>query len=145
MMRKAASSSRAFRSLRLVFTISMTCLRVTLPTLVLFGSFEPAAMLAAFFKSTAAGGLLVMNGNDFFDDSGLILEWTVGDFHRFTNLEADFRLHLFFPLLHLREHAVHFGLPHRDRFVLGSGKADHAGCVTNEIPGAPDQLIVFVE
>ena len=28
----------------------MTCLRVTLPTLVLLGSFEPAAMLAAFFK-----------------------------------------------------------------------------------------------
>src|SRR5205823_9588583 len=41
-------------------------------------------------------------GIDFFDDSGLILEWAVGDFHRFTNLEAHFWLHLFFPLLHLR-------------------------------------------
>src|SRR4030095_12146610 len=64
MMRKAASSSRAFKSLRLVFTMSMTCLRVTLPTFVLFGSFEPAAMLAAFFKRTAAGGLFVMKVND---------------------------------------------------------------------------------
>src|SRR5206468_2272228 len=64
MIRKAASSSRAFRSLRLVLTMSMTCLRVTLPTFVLLGSFEPAAMLAAFFKRTAAGGLLVINVND---------------------------------------------------------------------------------
>jgi hypothetical protein len=44
--------------------MSITCLRVTLPTFVLLGSFEPAAMLAAFFKRTAAGGLLVMNVND---------------------------------------------------------------------------------
>src|SRR5947199_2008906 len=64
MMRKAASSLRAFRSLDFVFTMSMTCLRVTLPTLVLFGSFEPAAMLAAFFRRTAAGGLFVMKVND---------------------------------------------------------------------------------
>src|SRR5689334_18677560 len=64
MMRNAASSLRAFRSLDFVFTISITCLRVTLPTLVLLGSFEPAAMLAAFFKRTAAGGLLVMKVED---------------------------------------------------------------------------------
>src|SRR6202035_5773781 len=64
MMRKAASSLRALRSLRLVFTMSITCLRVTLPTLILLGSFEPAAMLAAFFSKTAAGGLLVMKVND---------------------------------------------------------------------------------
>ncbi len=38
----------------------MICLRVTLPTFVLFGSFEPAAMLAAFFRRIAAGGLFVM-------------------------------------------------------------------------------------
>src|SRR5438477_8807537 len=44
--------------------MSMTCLRVTLPTFSLFGSFEPAAMLAAFFNRIAAGGLLVMNVND---------------------------------------------------------------------------------
>ena len=40
--------------------MSMTCLRVTLPTLFLFGSFEPAAMFAAFLRRTAAGGLFVM-------------------------------------------------------------------------------------
>src|SRR2546421_12120845 len=64
MTRKPASSLREFRSLAFVFTISMTCFRVTLPTFVLFGSFEPAAMFAAFFKRTAAGGLLGMKVND---------------------------------------------------------------------------------
>src|SRR5216110_3207668 len=64
MTRKPASSLREFKSLAFVFTISMTCLRVTLPTFVLFGSFEPAAMFAAFFKSPAPGGLLVIKVND---------------------------------------------------------------------------------
>src|SRR5207249_1960878 len=64
MMRKAASSFRAFKSFAFVLTISMTCLRVTLPTFVLLGSLEPAAMFAAFFSKTAAGGLLVMKVND---------------------------------------------------------------------------------
>src|SRR5436189_5659407 len=64
MILNPASSVREFRSLAFVFTISSTCLRVTFPTLVLLGSFEPAAMLAAFFRRTAAGGLLVMNVND---------------------------------------------------------------------------------
>src|SRR5947199_6293736 len=64
MILKPASSVRAFRSLAFVFTMSMTCLRVTLPTLVLFGSLDPAAMFAAFFKRTAAGGLFVMKVND---------------------------------------------------------------------------------
>src|SRR5207248_6784153 len=63
-MRKAASSLRAFRSFAFVLTISITCLRVTLPTFALLGSLEPAAMLAAFFNKTAAGGLLVMKVND---------------------------------------------------------------------------------
>src|SRR5437667_12423051 len=44
--------------------MSMTCLRVTLPTFVLFGSLEPAAIFAAFFNRTAAGGLFVMKVND---------------------------------------------------------------------------------
>src|SRR5438093_13032496 len=64
MILNPASSVRAFKSLPFVFTMSMTCLRVTLPTLVLLGSLEPAAMLAAFFNKTAAGGLLVMKVND---------------------------------------------------------------------------------
>src|SRR6266705_6571909 len=64
MILKAASSLRAFRSLDFVFTMSITCLRVTLPTLVLFGSLDPAAIFAAFFKRTAAGGLFVMKVND---------------------------------------------------------------------------------
>ncbi len=64
MILKPASSLREFRSLAFVFTISMICLRVTLPTFVLFGSFEPAAMLAAFLRRIAAGGLLVMKVKD---------------------------------------------------------------------------------
>ena len=35
-----------------------------MPTFVLFGSFEPAAMFAAFFRSIAAGGLFVMKVKD---------------------------------------------------------------------------------
>ena len=46
----------------------MTCLRVTLPTLVLFGSFEPAAMFAAFFKQDRGGRTLGDEGE------GLVLE-----------------------------------------------------------------------
>src|SRR6059036_1357790 len=64
MTRKPASSLRAFRSLAFVLTISMTCLRVTLPTFVLLGSFEPAAMFAAFLSRIAAGGLFVIKVKD---------------------------------------------------------------------------------
>ena len=74
MMRKAASSSRAFRSLDFVFTMSMTCLRVTLPTFVLFGSLEPAAMLAAFFKQNGGGRT--------FGDEGERLVFEDGDHDR---------------------------------------------------------------
>src|SRR6185503_14379143 len=41
--------------------ISSTCLAVTVPTLFLFGSADPLAMLAARLSSTGAGGVLVMN------------------------------------------------------------------------------------
>jgi len=42
--RKPASSVVEFKSFILSLTISSTCLRVTLPTLSLFGSFDPAVM-----------------------------------------------------------------------------------------------------
>ena len=58
--RKAASSEVAFKSFFLIFTISSTCLRVTLPTFSLFGSLEPAVMPAAFLSRTEAGGDLVI-------------------------------------------------------------------------------------
>ena len=64
MTRKPASSVRAFRSFILIFTISMTCFLVSLPTLVLFGSLEPLAILAAFLSRMAAGGDLVMKVKD---------------------------------------------------------------------------------
>ena len=64
MTRNAASSFIAFKSFVFIFTMSKTCLRVTLPTFSLFGSLEPAVMPAAFFNSTDAGGDLVMNVND---------------------------------------------------------------------------------
>src|SRR5688572_4808259 len=64
MVRNAASSLVAFMSLSFVFTISRTCLRVTLPTLSLFGALAPEAMPAAFLSRTDAGGDLVMNVND---------------------------------------------------------------------------------
>ena len=62
--RKAASSFTAFKSLAFIFTMSNTCLRVTLPTFSLFGSLDPAVMPAAFFNRIEAGGDLVMKVND---------------------------------------------------------------------------------
>jgi len=82
---------------------------------------------------------------DFFDNPILILERAVGDLDGLTNLEADFRFHLFFALFHLREHAVDFGLSHRDRFVFRSGKTNYPWRFANEIPGPANELIVFVE
>src|SRR5471030_2360958 len=61
MTRNAASSFVVFMSLDFILMMSRTCLRVTLPTLSLFGTFEPAVMPAAFFKRIDAGGDLVMN------------------------------------------------------------------------------------
>src|SRR2546429_3667905 len=63
-MRKAASSFVAFKSFIFNFTMSNTCLRVTFPTLSLFGVLEPDAMPAAFFSKIDAGGDLVMNVKD---------------------------------------------------------------------------------
>jgi hypothetical protein len=57
----AASSDSQLRSGILSFAISSTCFAVTVPTLFLFGSADPFAMLAARFSSTGAGGVLVMN------------------------------------------------------------------------------------
>ena len=62
-VRKAASSLRAFMSFILILTMSMTCFLVNLPTFVLFGSLDPAAMPAAFLSRIAAGGDLVMKVN----------------------------------------------------------------------------------
>jgi hypothetical protein len=47
-----------------ILTMSITCLRVTLPTFSLFGTLEPAVMPAAFLSSTDAGGDLVMKVKD---------------------------------------------------------------------------------
>ena len=59
--RQAASSLCELRSAIFAFAISRTCLRVTLPTLLRFGSALAVAMPAAFFSSALAGGDLVMN------------------------------------------------------------------------------------
>src|SRR4051812_20108247 len=64
MMRQACSMSLAFKSANLVSAIFLTWSGLTVPTLVLLGTAEPAAMPAACLSSTAAGGLLVMNSND---------------------------------------------------------------------------------
>src|SRR6202008_672221 len=58
-VRDAASILAAVRSLTLVLAISSTCLRVTLPTLFLFGSAEPFSIPAARSSRIEAGGLLV--------------------------------------------------------------------------------------
>src|SRR5271157_5507754 len=64
MTRNAASSEVAFKSFIFILTISKTCLRLTLPTLSLFGIFEPEAMPAAFLSKMEAGGDLVIKVKD---------------------------------------------------------------------------------
>src|SRR5262245_17501965 len=56
----AAARSVQLRSGIFCFAMSSTCLAVTVPTLLRFGSAEPFARLATFFSSTDAGGVLVM-------------------------------------------------------------------------------------
>jgi hypothetical protein len=56
----ADSSVSVFRSGSFVFAISSTCFAVTVPTLLLFGSADPLAKLAARFNRIDAGGVFVM-------------------------------------------------------------------------------------
>src|ERR1700750_2901377 len=60
----ADSSESVLRSGIFSLAISSTCFAVTVPTLLLFGSADPLAMLAARLSSTGAGGVLVMNEYD---------------------------------------------------------------------------------
>src|SRR6185369_10754051 len=64
MIRIAASTLSVFRSTSLVWAISRTCWRVTLPILSLCGTAEALAMPAARLSSTAAGGVLTTKVND---------------------------------------------------------------------------------
>src|SRR5882672_6690945 len=59
-VRTADSRLAAFKSGNLSFAISSTCFFVTVPTLFLFGTPEPLAMLAARFSRIDAGGVFVM-------------------------------------------------------------------------------------
>ena len=61
MMRAACSGSEALRSAAFIFTISMICAFVTLPTFSEFGLPEAYSIPAAFLRRTAAGGDLRMN------------------------------------------------------------------------------------
>ncbi len=56
----ADSSDSAFRSGIFSLAMSSTCFFVTVPTLFLFGSFDPFARFAARFSRIDAGGVLVM-------------------------------------------------------------------------------------
>src|SRR5690606_33731323 len=55
----AASRSAALRSGILIFAMSSSCLRDTVPTFFMLGSPLPFGTPTAFFSSTAAGGVLV--------------------------------------------------------------------------------------
>src|SRR5690606_23285812 len=59
-VRTAASMSAAVRSGILVFAISSSCARVTVPTLSVCGLGEPLSIFAAFFRRTVAGGVFMM-------------------------------------------------------------------------------------
>ena len=61
--RIAESSFSVFRSGSFILAISSTCLRVTLATLLRFGSGEPFTIPAARFSSSEAGGVFRMKVN----------------------------------------------------------------------------------
>ena len=63
-IRIAASTLAAFRSGILVSAISRTLSRLTVATLLRFGSPEPDSIPATFLRRTAAGGVLVMKVNE---------------------------------------------------------------------------------
>src|SRR5262249_14150202 len=63
-IRSAASTVAEFRSGAFSSAISRTCFFVTLPTLLRLGTPDAFSSPAAFFSSTAAGGVLVMNVNE---------------------------------------------------------------------------------
>ena len=62
-VRTAASMLAAVRSGSFALAISSSCLRVTLPTLTVFGVLEPDWMPTAYFSRIVAGGVFVMNVN----------------------------------------------------------------------------------
>ena len=63
-VRTADSSRVVFKSGSFVWAISLTWARVTCPTLVRLGSHDPLMIPAAFFRRTAAGGVLVTKENE---------------------------------------------------------------------------------
>ena len=63
-IRMAESIDVVFRSTSLVWAISRTWARVTLPILSLCGTAEALAMPAARLSSTAAGGVFTTKVND---------------------------------------------------------------------------------
>src|SRR5947208_14930555 len=60
----AASTVKQFKSGILILAISSICFIVILPTLFLFGSADPLAILTARLMSTGTGGVLVINVNE---------------------------------------------------------------------------------
>src|ERR1700675_5019170 len=62
-VRTADSRLVVFRSGNLVLAISSTCLRVTFPPLLRFGSADPLTIPAARLSSSEAGGVLVIKVN----------------------------------------------------------------------------------
>src|SRR4030065_334850 len=77
MVRMAASTVAALRSGIFCWAISFTWARVTLPTLSLLGTPEPLIMPAAFLRSSAAGGVLVINANDLSENTVIMTGTTV--------------------------------------------------------------------
>ena len=63
MLFTAASTDAAFKSGIFCVAISRTCFSVTLPFFYLLGVPDPFSIPAAFFSSTAAGGVLVIKLN----------------------------------------------------------------------------------
>lgn len=84
-------------------------------------------------------------GIDFFDNSILVLERTIGHFHLVADFKMNLRLDSVFAVAYLREQAFDFFWPHGNRAVFCSSESQDARCVFDEIPSLLDQLVAFIK
>src|SRR4051812_698966 len=68
----AFSISLAFRSFILVWAISRTWARVTLPALVMPGLFEPPCSFAAFLRKKEAGAVFISKVKDLSENTVIV-------------------------------------------------------------------------
>jgi len=84
-------------------------------------------------------------GVDLFHGARLVLERTIGDFDGFSDFKVHFRFHFLICSASLDEDIFDVFGGNGEGTIFVACKTDDASGVFNEIPGAGDELITFVE